>query len=168
MSEVEREATDLDSKVGPGYSKVRSEAMVLHKDQRIKFISEKADELLFSDLAQESCTVRIGELKSSWIKHKKDSALFFQSKDYKTLQTERESIRKEKTHIELDLRAYFDHHSHGTSRSESAKIDHKALKLARVKRWSCIRISVSSFPRRRTSCRLLTLLRSPVQCASAS
>ena len=73
--------------------------MVLHKDQR-KFISEKADELSFSDLAQEAYTVRIGELKSSWIKHKKDPALFFQSKDYKTLQTERESIRKEKTHIE--------------------------------------------------------------------
>ena len=52
--------------------------MVLHKDQR-KFISEKADELSSSDLAQESCTVRISELKSSWMKHKKDPALCFLS-----------------------------------------------------------------------------------------
>ena len=31
----------------------------------------------------------------------------------------------------MDLQAYFDHHSHGASRSESAKIDRKDLKLAK-------------------------------------
>ena len=43
---------------------------------------------------------------------------------------QRRAIEIERTHCELELQSYFDHHAHGASHSESAKPDRQTLKLA--------------------------------------
>ena len=130
IAQLEREMTDQAEMAGPGMSRKRRDAIQLHSEQEA-FIAAKASELSFSDAASASVTKRIGELKSSWIARGKDPAKFFsKSKKFKALMTERDHGSKEKKNCELDLQAFFDHHAHGASHSESAKVDKKELKLA--------------------------------------
>ena len=125
---VERESIVLVNK-GKGLSKAR-EAVIAKYDDQVAFITTKANDLTFADLAHADCTNTITALRNRWECKGKAPRLFFQSAKYTKLLKERKAIADEKTHHELRLQEYFDHSSQGASRSESSKIDKKSLRLA--------------------------------------
>ena len=54
---------------------------------------------------------------------------FLSSPEYSSCQKELKTVAQIRTDLELALQTYFDHHSQGASRSESVKVERKALKL---------------------------------------
>lgn len=129
IAEIESESKSLYNQNRPGMSTKRREVIATYDSQQA-FILECATDLAFTDQAEKDVTKRIAELKSSWLASGREAREFFQSKRYTKLLNERKNIKGERVHSELSLQSYFDHHAHGASRTESAKADKKALRLA--------------------------------------
>ena len=129
IAEIERESKSLYDQIRPGMSTKRKEVIATY-DKQQSFILECATDLAFTDQAEKDVTKRIQELKSGWVASGKEAREFFQSKRYTKMLNERKNIKGERVHSELSLQSYFDHHAHGASRTESAKADKKALRLA--------------------------------------
>ena len=98
----------------------------MHETQ-IAYITARAADLRFSDDASVAVTEKVSALKGQY---QGNASAFFNSKKYKKLQAERKAIESERNHVELGLQSYFDHASHGASKSESAKPERYSLTLA--------------------------------------
>ena len=121
-----------------GFNATRTRAVELY-DEQLKYITSKANELAFCDDALGDVARRIEKKKKKWTG---SGAAFFSSSSYTSLQAKRKSISGERSHIEVDLQSYFDHHAHGASRSETTKPDRQQLKLANgvVRHWKLARL----------------------------
>ena len=99
-------------------------------DSQIKFVSAKASQLAFCDRARSEVESAVQSLKDSHGNADGGSCrALYQSDEFSDLQAEIKRINADRNGIELALQAYFDHHSQGASRTESAKIERVQLKL---------------------------------------
>ena len=109
----------------PGMNPARV-AVITKYDEQMTYLCDKAKELKFCDSAISSANAGIRALKSEW---EGPAHMVYESTALAKLQKTRQNCEKDKEHIELDLQSYFDHHSHGASKSESARPDRKALSI---------------------------------------
>jgi hypothetical protein len=110
----------------PGMSESRRQAIQTHKDQ-LEFITNRAQDLRFSDLARDGCDAAIQSLRNGW---RSEPRALFNDPGYLKLQKEKRAIATERVNHEIELQSYFDHHSQGASRSESVKPERIPLKIA--------------------------------------
>ena len=130
LDAVKAEADALISTRGAtGMSKSRMRTIDDH-DSQIKFVSAKASQLAFCDRARSEVESAVQSLKDSHGNADGGSRrALYQSDEFSELQAEIKRINTDRNGIELALQAYFDHHSQGASRTESAKIERVQLKL---------------------------------------
>ena len=123
---VEGEADALMSTRGvSGMSKTRKKVIDDHMTQT-EYIVRKAKDLSFCDRARSETELAITDLKSLHVGEARD---FYDDKGYTDLQSVLKRINTDRVGIEIQLQAYFDHHSQGASRSESVKVERSALTL---------------------------------------
>ena len=123
---IENELKSLEESESAGMSASRRAVIAMHETQ-IAYITARAADLRFSDDASVAVTEKVSALKGQY---QGNASAFFNSKKYKKLQAERKAIESERNHVELGLQSYFDHASHGASKSESAKPERYSLTLA--------------------------------------
>ena len=126
LDSVETENKRLTRLAMPGMSSVRRKVISRYENQQ-SYLQQRARELAFCDRAISSAAEQTTDLKMGWTRSAHE---VYDSPLYSKLQKSRGHCEKDKEHIELVLQSYFDHHSHGASKSESARPDKKALSLA--------------------------------------
>ena len=110
----------------PGMSAARKAAIDTYESQ-LSFITNKAKDLRFSDLAREGCVSALNKLRDGW---EGEPRLLFADPQYRSLHKEMQSIAKERVLHELELQSHFDHHAQGASHSESVRPERVPLKIA--------------------------------------
>ena len=108
-----------------GMSETRKRVIDTHTEHT-RFIVDKARQLAFSDSATAEIEQAITELKS---RPGINARRVYNSSEFADLERERKRVETDRSHTELTLQAYFDHHSQGASRTESAKVERVSLKL---------------------------------------
>ena len=113
---------------GSGHSVSETRRAVIKTyDDQYAFIIDKAASLRFSDVAQDEVQTESQKLRDNWTGTHRG---LYASTQYTDLQKERKKIEVDRGLVECELQAYFDHHVHGASRSESIKPERTPLKLA--------------------------------------
>ena len=125
---IEAEIEALTSSKSHGMSQSRRNVIDTH-DEQMKVIIAKARELAFGDRARVSVEQAISKLKDPNENPSQDPRQVYSSDEFKGLQAEEKRIAADKERVELQLQAFFDHHSQGASKAESAKVERVALKL---------------------------------------
>ena len=108
-----------------GMSLSRQRTIDTHTEQTT-IIIDKSRESAFSDRAMKQIAEAISDLKDPANANARE---VYKSVEFSKLQKERKEVETDRAHTELQLQAYFDHHSQGASRTESAKVERTPLKL---------------------------------------
>lgn len=126
LAKVKTEAESLSIRGHvAGMSLSRQRTIDTHTQQTLVII-EKSKELAFSDRAMSQINHAIALMKNP---SADDARGVYKSQAFSKLQKERKEVETDRAHVELQLQAYFDHHSQGASRTESAKVEKVPLKL---------------------------------------
>ena len=102
-----------------------TKAVDLHSEQQAHILAQ-AKKLFRCDSVKSDIENDIGTREDRF---EGSARAFLSSPEYNQCEKELSAVAKKRTAIELDLQTYFDYHSQGASRSESAKVDRKDLKL---------------------------------------
>ena len=126
LDSVDAEHQRMNSMALPGMSETRCKVIERYDDQ-MTYLNERAGELAFCDKAIASVAAEMTDLKVGWTG---PAHRVYESEAFSNLSKTRSNCEKDKVHVELVLQSYFDHHSHGASKSESARPEKKPLSLA--------------------------------------
>ena len=123
---IETEAEALTATRGvSGMSSRRRKVIEDHAEQ-MDFVTRKANNIAFCAKAKLETDREMEVLKSSHVGEAKN---LYHSVAYTNLQSVTKKIGTDRMQIELQLQAYFDHHSQGACQSESVKVERTSLKL---------------------------------------